>query len=94
MDERMIKFQESADYIKHRISEIPSIAIVLGSGLGKLADKIENPVVIPYGEIPNFKKSTAIGHKGNLIYGTLGGIFAAAIPAHLAHQTHYAHQTH
>ena len=73
MDERMIKFQESADYIKHRISEIPSIAIVLGSGLGKLADKIENAVVIPYKEIPNFKTSTAIGHKGNLIYGDLGG---------------------
>ncbi len=73
MDERIMKFQESAGYIKSKIDETPSVAIVLGSGLGKLADRIENPIVIPYKEIPNFKVSTAIGHKGNLIYGTLGG---------------------
>ena len=51
----------------------PQIGIVLGSGLGMLADQIENPIVIPYSELPGFPVSTAIGHKGNFIVGTLGG---------------------
>ena len=51
----------------------PQIGIVLGSGLGLLADQIENPLVIPYNELPGFPVSTAIGHKGNFIVGTLGG---------------------
>ena len=51
----------------------PEVGIVLGSGLGKLADEIENPLVIPYRDIPGFPVSTAIGHKGNFILGTLGG---------------------
>ena len=51
----------------------PVIGIVLGSGLGMLADQIENPLVIPYSELPGFPVSTAIGHKGNFIVGILGG---------------------
>ena len=51
----------------------PQIGIVLGSGLGMLADHIEDPLVIPYSELPGFPVSTAIGHKGNFIVGTLGG---------------------
>ena len=74
MDERVKKIYEAADYIKGRIGEgKPLAGIVLGSGLGKLAEKIENPVTIPYKEIPHFPASTAVGHKGNFIYGTLGG---------------------
>lgn len=67
------RITETATYIAERIGQTPDVAIVLGSGLGKLADRIENPLIIPYKEIPHFKQSTAIGHKGNLIYGTLGG---------------------
>ena len=51
----------------------PLVGIVLGSGLGKLADEIEDPLVIPYNELPGFPVSTAIGHKGNFIVGELGG---------------------
>ena len=51
----------------------PLVGIVLGSGLGKLADQIENPLVVPYKDIPGFPVSTAIGHKGNFIVGQLGG---------------------
>ena len=72
-----MSYNETSDYLKKRISEsghsLPSIAIVLGSGLGKLAEKIACPLVIPYSEIPHFKVSTAVGHKGNLIVGTLRG---------------------
>ena len=66
-------YQEAADYITSKIPGKPEVAIILGSGLGATAEIIEQAVVIPYSEIPHFMKSTASGHKGNLIYGTLGG---------------------
>ncbi|MBP3764057.1 MAG: purine-nucleoside phosphorylase [Bacteroidales bacterium] len=70
-------YKDTADYIQSRIAAaglaLPQAAVVLGSGLGALADHIENPLAIPYADIPNFKHSTAVGHKGNLITGTLGG---------------------
>jgi len=51
---------------------VPDVAIVLGSGLGKLAEKIENPTVIPYEEIPEFPKPTVAGHGGKLVLGKAG----------------------
>lgn len=64
----------AADYVASRLNgHKPMVGIVLGSGLGKLAEKIEGKVVIPYKEIPGFPVSTAIGHKGNFIAGYLGG---------------------
>ncbi len=51
----------------------PELGIVLGSGLGRLADSIEDPIVIPYRTLPGFPVSTAVGHKGNFIVGKLGG---------------------
>ena len=72
-----MNYDETAHYLKKQIADsrhpYPTVAIVLGSGLGKLGEKIENPLIIPYSEIPHFKVSTAIGHKGNLIVGSLGG---------------------
>ncbi|MDR1600968.1 MAG: purine nucleoside phosphorylase I, inosine and guanosine-specific [Tannerella sp.] len=65
-------YQETADYLASRTGERPAVAIILGSGLGTLAEHIVNPTVIPYGEIPHFVRSTATGHSGNLIFGTLG----------------------
>ena len=80
MDERVLRIQQAAEYIKGRIGErLPVAGIVLGSGLGKLADKIENPVVVPYSEIPHFPISTAVGHKGNFIAGELGGKLVVAM---------------
>ncbi len=74
MDERVLQINEAASYIKNILGDfVPLAGIVLGSGLGKLADKIENPIVIPYKDIPNFAASTAVGHKGNFIAGYLGG---------------------
>ena len=70
-------YDEAAGYLLQKIDEAglerPQAVIVLGSGLGKLADRIERPLVMPYTTIPHFKASTAIGHKGNLIAGRLGG---------------------
>ncbi|WP_400163859.1 purine-nucleoside phosphorylase [Brevibacillus sp. TJ4] len=69
----MSKFQEAVDYILPKLTEKPTIGLVLGSGLGVLADEIENPTVIPYGEIPGFTASTVVGHKGQLVIGKLQG---------------------
>ena len=66
-------YQEAAAYLSNRIRRQPKIAIILGSGLGSLADQIEDPIVVPYVEIPHFVRSTATGHKGNFICGRLGG---------------------
>ena len=72
-----MNYKETAQYLTRRIGEagkeIPQAVVVLGSGLGKLGDMIADPLVIPYSDIPNFMTSTAVGHKGNLIVGTLGG---------------------
>lgn len=76
MDPRVERIHKSADYVKKILDENglqPKIGIILGSGLGRLTDLIEDPLVIPYKEIPGFPVSTAIGHKGNFIIGTLGG---------------------
>ena len=69
------KIDETVAYLRQCLGnrEVPQIAIILGSGLGLMADHITDQLVIPYAGIPNFKRSTAIGHKGNLIFGTLGG---------------------
>ncbi|MCQ2297342.1 MAG: purine-nucleoside phosphorylase [Bacteroidales bacterium] len=92
MDERVIRFDESADFLRSRIKEIPEIGIILGSGLGKLADKIEDPTIIPYTEIPNFKRSTAVGHKGNLIFGRLGGRSVVAMQGRFHYYEGYTMQ--
>ena len=65
-------YRKAADYVLSKNSgQQASVGIILGSGLGSLAEIIENPVVIPYGEIPGFPVSTAVGHKGNLIFGQI-----------------------
>lgn len=68
----MEKLKESAAYINSRIRIQPEIGIVLGSGLGNLANQIEDVVRIPYKEIPNFPVSTVAGHAGQLVIGRLG----------------------
>lgn len=65
---------EAAHFIDQKMAgKRPEIGLILGSGLGVLADEIENAVTISYDEIPNFPKSTVEGHKGQLVIGTLEG---------------------
>ena len=80
MDSRIRTYQVAADYIRQQIGGYtPLVGIVLGSGLGRLADRIQDPVVIPYRDIPGFPVSTAVGHKGNFIVGRLGGKIVMAM---------------
>ncbi|MGG0793005.1 purine-nucleoside phosphorylase [Brevibacillus laterosporus] len=69
----MSKILEAKAFIEEKLTDKPTIGLVLGSGLGVLADEIEEATVIPYNEIPHFTKSTVVGHKGQLVIGKLKG---------------------
>lgn len=73
MDYDLDYFRKSADYVRSVINDEPEIAIILGSGLGDFASRIENPIEIRYEDIPNFLVSTVESHAGKLIYGKAGG---------------------
>ncbi len=64
--------KESTDFIENKIKDKPYVGLILGSGLGGLADRIENPIKIKYEDIPNFPVSTVEGHVGQLVIGKLG----------------------
>jgi purine-nucleoside phosphorylase len=59
----------SADFIRSVVGGVPTIAVVLGSGLGVVAERLTNQVVLPFAEIPNFPTTTVAGHAGNLVLG-------------------------
>ena len=67
------KVNNAKELIAEKYDGKIDFAIVLGSGLGDLANKIENPIIIPYSDIPGFPKVTVVGHKGELIIGDLSG---------------------
>lgn len=73
MVDLMSSIKEATKMIQAKIKVQPKIGLILGSGLGVLAKEIEDPVVIPYKEIPHFPVSTVEGHAGELIIGTLEG---------------------
>ncbi|MGM9967390.1 MULTISPECIES: purine-nucleoside phosphorylase [unclassified Rummeliibacillus] len=70
---------EAKEFILSKTTKKPKIGLILGSGLGNLADEIENPISIPYSEIPHFAKSSAVGHANELVIGTLNGKTVAAM---------------
>ena len=86
------KVQESADFIKAKIDVNPQVGLILGSGLGILADEIENPVKINYNEIPNFPVSTVEGHAGCLVIGTLEGKNVVAMQGRFHYYEGYSQQ--
>ena len=67
------KIQETASWLKERMTTSPKTAIILGTGLGQLASEITDTYEFPYQEIPNFPVSTVEGHSGKLLFGKLGG---------------------
>jgi len=72
-------FQRAAELIARRTPLKPKVGMILGSGLGHLAQAIETPVRIPYGEIPGWPTSTVEGHVGSLVIGTLEGQAVAVL---------------
>ncbi|MFF2483176.1 purine-nucleoside phosphorylase [Paenibacillus sp. NPDC058071] len=71
MDQLLAKIDEAAAYIRSKIAAVPQVGLILGSGLGVMADEVQDPIVIPYGDIPHFPVSTVEGHSGELVVGRL-----------------------
>jgi len=65
--------EETATFLRARVGRVPEVAIVLGSGLGRLATRLKDARRVPYSEIPHFPATTVVGHQGELVAGTLGG---------------------
>lgn len=91
MNYTFAQYQESAAFVRGKIGTfVPKTAMVLGSGLGFLGDLVEDATVIPYHEIPHFKSSTAPGHKGQLVFGTLSGCPVAVMQGRMHHYEGYS----
>ncbi len=71
--------QDVVEFLEPRMGVRPEIAIVLGSGLGAFADRLQNPTSIPYDEIPHFQNPSVEGHNGRILFGTLQGVPVAVL---------------
>ena len=88
-----LQYQESAKAIQDRLNGfVPKIAMVLGSGLGGLGDLVENPIYVDYKDVPHFKPSTAPGHKGRFVFGTLEGRPVAVMQGRMHHYEGYSYE--
>ncbi|MCH1978372.1 purine-nucleoside phosphorylase [Lawsonibacter sp. OA9] len=93
MSYSMEQYRASARAIRDRLGDfIPKVAMVLGSGLGYMGDEVEGAVAIDYLDIPNFKASTAPGHKGRLVFGTLEGQRVAVMQGRTHHYEGYSYE--
>lgn len=78
------QYQESAAALREKLGDFrPRVLLVLGSGLGALGDEVENPIVVPYEEVPYMKHSTAPDHKGQFVFGRLSGQDVAVMQGRL-----------
>jgi purine-nucleoside phosphorylase len=82
--------QETSAFLRQRLSATPRFGLILGTGLGKLAEQIEAAQVVPYGEIPHFVTSTAESHAGNLVFGRLGGLDVVAMQGRVHYYEGYS----
>lgn len=84
MSYTMQQYQESADALRRQLNGfVPKVLLILGSGLGSLGDEVENPICVPYSEVPHMKVSTAPDHKGQFVFGRLSGQDVAVMQGRL-----------
>jgi len=86
------QIEDATRLIRGRTDFVPEFGLILGTGLGDLAGKIDAVCTIPFGEIPHFATSTATGHQGNLILGVLGGRNVIAMQGRLHYYEGYSMQ--
>jgi purine-nucleoside phosphorylase len=85
--------QAAADFIRSKNTVQPRLGLILGSGLGDFASQVQNPVAIPYSEIPHFPQSTVAGHSGRLVLGTIAGVPVAVMQGRVhAYEGYSMHQ--
>ena len=86
-------YQASVRAIRERAGDfVPQTALILGSGLGFLADEVADPLSVDYRDIPGFRTSTAPGHQGRLVLGTLEGRRVAVMQGRMHHYEGYSYQ--
>ena len=73
MDDLYNQIEQARAAIAARVTVTPRVALILGSGLGSLADELDDAAVVPYAEVPGFPRSTVHGHRGELAVGRLAG---------------------
>ena len=84
-------YQRSAQVLREKIGDfVPQVALILGSGLGELGDQVEEPIYVPYEDIPHFRRSTTLGHKGRLVFGTLEGRRVAVMQGRMHYYEGYS----
>ena len=89
----MEPYAARARTVRARLGDFaPEIALVLGSGLGSLGDQVEDPIFVDYRDIPHFKCSTAPGHRGRLVFGTLEGRRAAVMQGRMHHYEGWSYE--
>ncbi len=92
MSEVLQQINEAVSFIKNKYQSIPTVGIVLGSGLGSFTGEIKIEKEIPYSEIPHFPVSTVEGHSGKLIFGELGGRKVVAMAGRFHYYEGYSTQ--
>ncbi len=92
MEDILKKIMESIQSIREYTNIEPEISIILGTGLGRLAEEIENGIIIPYDKIKNFPISTVYGHQGNLVFGTLENKMVVAMQGRFHYYEGYSMQ--
>jgi len=89
----MEQYEASAQAVRERLGGfVPKVAMVLGSGLGYMGDEVEDAVAVDYRDIPCFRTSTAPGHKGRLVFGTLEGQKVAVMQGRMHHYEGYSYE--
>lgn len=90
MSDLFSRIQETADHLRRCSPAIPEFGLILGTGLGDLADRIEEAVAVPFGQIPHFVESTATSHRGNLVFGVLEGRCVCAMQGRVHYYEGYS----
>lgn len=83
------KTRDAVDFIREKTGRTARLGVILGSGLGSIADILEDVVTLPYSSIPNFPVPSVKGHKGRLVLGMLGGVQAAVMQGRFHHYEGY-----
>jgi len=77
------RITEAAGFIRTKDSRVPQVGVVLGSGLGIFAESVAEPTIVPYADIPHFKKAGVAGHAGRLVMGRIGPASVAVLQGRL-----------
>lgn len=87
------RIHAAADYIRPFITTPPTVGLILGSGLGDFANTLENPVTVPFSDIPDFPQATVEGHVGAFVFGTKHGKSVVALQGRLHYYEGHSQQT-